>query len=71
MKIHMHHAIVSALDMLYFHKKNLGQTWLFWYNMKICYIHIDFTVFLNVILLNWLYHGLNLYENLQILAALI
>ena len=39
--------------------------------MKICYICVDFTVFLYVILLNWLYHGLNLYENLQILAALL
>ena len=40
--------------------------------MKICYILVDFTVFLYVLLLNWLiYYGLKVNENLQILAALL
>jgi len=38
---------------------------------KICYIHFDLTVFNWGNLLNSLYYGLNLYENLQNLAALL
>ena len=53
-----------------YYKKKIYQICLFWY-IKICYIHIDFTVFNRGSLLNWLYHGLNLYENLRNLAALL
>jgi len=38
--------------------------------IKICYIHVGLTVFNWGNLLNWLNHGLILYENLQSLAAL-
>jgi len=60
MKIHMHHAIVSSIRRVkipqnIYYKRKSSQIWLFWYNMKICYIHVDFTVFLYVILLKWLY----------------
>jgi len=39
--------------------------------IEICCIHTDFTVFNRGNLLNWLYHGLKLYENLRNLAALL
>jgi len=53
-----------------YYKNKIYQICLFWY-IKICYIHIDFTVFNRGNLLNWLYHGLNLYENLRNLAAML
>jgi len=40
-------------------------------HFKLGYIQIDRTVFNWGNLLNWLYHGSNLYENLQNLAALL
>ena len=39
--------------------------------IKICYIHIDLSVFNRGNLLNCLYHCLNLYENLPNLAVLV
>ena len=39
--------------------------------IKICYIHVDLSVFNRENLLNWLYYGLNLHENLQNMAGLL
>jgi len=55
-----------------YYKMEIYQISLFRYALiyiKICYIHIDLTVFNRGDLLNWFYHGLNLYENLAALLC--
>jgi len=39
--------------------------------IKICFIHIDLTIFNQGNLLNWLDHGLNFCKNLQNVAELL
>jgi len=53
-----------------YYKNKIYQIWLFWYTLVSKSASL-LTAFNRGNLLNWLYHGLNLFENLHNLAALL